>query len=68
MRLCTGTDEHGTKIQQAAAAHEVPVGQYCDEISARYREVFKAARIEYDDFIRTTEQRHKLAVSDFWVS
>ncbi|XP_017874290.1 PREDICTED: methionine--tRNA ligase, mitochondrial isoform X1 [Drosophila arizonae] len=66
VRLCTGTDEHGTKIQQAAAAHEVPVGQYCDEISARYREVFKAARIEYDDFIRTTEQRHKLAVSDFW--
>ncbi|XP_030563680.1 methionine--tRNA ligase, mitochondrial isoform X1 [Drosophila novamexicana] len=66
VRLCTGTDEHGTKIQQAAAAHKVPVGQYCDEVSARYRDVFRAAGIEHDDFIRTTEQRHKQAVAHFW--
>ncbi|KAH8388324.1 hypothetical protein KR093_003872 [Drosophila rubida] len=66
VRLCTGTDEHGTKIQQAAAAHKVNVGQYCDEISARYRDVFKAAGIAHDDFIRTTEQRHKQAVAHFW--
>ncbi|XP_068153424.1 LOW QUALITY PROTEIN: methionine--tRNA ligase, mitochondrial [Drosophila tropicalis] len=66
VRLCTGTDEHGTKIQQAAAGHKVPVGQYCDEISQRYRDVFQAAHIQNDDFIRTTEERHKLAVSHFW--
>ncbi|EDV91633.1 methionine--tRNA ligase, mitochondrial [Drosophila grimshawi] len=66
VRLCTGTDEHGTKIQQAAAGHKVPVDQYCDEISARYRDVFKAASIAHDDFIRTTEQRHKQAVAHFW--
>ncbi|EDW81670.1 uncharacterized protein Dwil_GK10894 [Drosophila willistoni] len=64
--LCTGTDEHGTKIQQAAAGHKVPVGQYCDEISQRYRDVFQAAHIQNDDFIRTTEERHKQAVSHFW--
>ncbi|XP_034116272.1 methionine--tRNA ligase, mitochondrial [Drosophila albomicans] len=66
VRLCTGTDEHGTKIQQAAAGHKIPVAQYCDEISARYRDVFKAAGIANDDFIRTTEQRHKEAVAHFW--
>lgn len=67
VRLCTGTDEHGTKIQQAAASHKVPVAQYCDEISTRYRDVFRAAHIEQDDFIRTTEERHKQAVAHFWV-
>ncbi|KAL7730499.1 hypothetical protein ACLKA6_000502 [Drosophila palustris] len=66
VRLCTGTDEHGTKIQQAAAGHKVKVAQYCDEISLRYRRVFQAAGIAHDDFIRTTEQRHKTAVSHFW--
>ncbi|BFF90563.1 methionine--tRNA ligase mitochondrial [Drosophila madeirensis] len=66
VRLCTGTDEHGTKIQQAAAIHNVPVDQYCQEISSRYREVFQAAHIQNDDFIRTTEERHKQAVAQFW--
>ncbi|XP_034487769.1 methionine--tRNA ligase, mitochondrial isoform X2 [Drosophila innubila] len=69
--LCTGTDEHGTKIQQAEAGNRagseaVHVSQYCDEISMRYRNVFQAAGILHDDFIRTTEQRHKQAVSHFW--
>lgn len=67
VRLCTGTDEHGTKIQQAAALHKVPVATYCDQISERYREVFQNANILQDDFIRTTEERHKRAVAHFWV-
>lgn len=46
----------------------MPVAQYCDEISVRYRDVFRAAHIEQDDFIRTTEERHKQAVAHFWVS
>ncbi|XP_017464754.1 PREDICTED: methionine--tRNA ligase, mitochondrial isoform X1 [Rhagoletis zephyria] len=66
VHLCTGTDEHGTKIQQAAAAQSVPVAQYCDEISGRYRQVFKEVGIANTDFIRTTEQRHKQAVAQFW--
>jgi len=67
VRLCTGTDEHGTKIQQAAALHGIPVAQYCDDISERYREVFRSASIQPEDFIRTTEERHKRAVAHFWV-
>ncbi|KAH8326261.1 hypothetical protein KR067_004547 [Drosophila pandora] len=66
VRLCTGTDEHGTKIQQAAALHKVPVATYCDQISERYLEVFQNANILQDDFIRTTEERHKRAVAHFW--
>ncbi|EDX12973.1 GD20436 [Drosophila simulans] len=66
VRLCTGTDEHGTKIQQAASLHGVPVAKYCDDISQRYREVFRSASIQQDDFIRTTEDRHKRAVANFW--
>lgn len=64
--MCTGTDEHGTKVQQAAAAHNIPVAQYCQDISARYRNVFQQANIQNDDFIRTTEDRHKKAVEQFW--
>ncbi|EDW97601.1 methionine--tRNA ligase, mitochondrial isoform X1 [Drosophila yakuba] len=66
VRLCTGTDEHGTKIQQAASLHGIPVAKYCDDISQRYREVFRSAGIQPEDFIRTTEDRHKRAVASFW--
>lgn len=64
--LCTGTDEHGTKVQQAATNHNIPVEQYCQDISARYRSVFQKAMVQNTDFIRTTEDRHKKAVSHFW--
>ncbi|XP_067616342.1 methionine--tRNA ligase, mitochondrial-like [Eurosta solidaginis] len=60
-----GTDEHGTKIQQAAAQN-VPVAQYCEYISALYRHVFAEARIANTYFIRTNEERHKTAVAHFW--
>lgn len=68
VRLCTGTDEHGTKVQKAAASHKIPVEQYCKDISAKYRNVFQQAAIQNDDFIRTTEERHKQAVAYFWRS
>ncbi|XP_046805649.1 methionine--tRNA ligase, mitochondrial [Lucilia cuprina] len=64
--LCTGTDEHGTKVQEAATYHNIPVEQYCQDISARYRSVFQQAIIQNTDFVRTTEDRHKKAVSHFW--
>ncbi|XP_055905566.1 methionine--tRNA ligase, mitochondrial [Eupeodes corollae] len=64
--FCTGTDEHGTKIQQAAATHNVNVAKYCDDISQSYRKVFHESGIQYTDFIRTSEDRHKKAVAHFW--
>ncbi|XP_055587852.1 methionine--tRNA ligase, mitochondrial [Uranotaenia lowii] len=62
----TGTDEHGTKIQQAAAAHSIPVENYCQNISDRYRKLFHCFNIDYTRFIRTTEEDHTHAVQSFW--
>jgi len=56
----TGTDEHGQKIERAAAAAGKTPQQYADEISAEFRHLWKRMGISNDDFIRTTEDRHKI--------
>jgi methionyl-tRNA synthetase len=58
----TGTDEHGDKIAQAAAAAGVTPKVYADRISAAYREAWQRLGITNDDFIRTTEPRHQALV------
>jgi methionyl-tRNA synthetase len=58
----TGTDEHGTKIAQAAAAHNKEPQQYCDEIAAQFQEAWKRLNISNDGFIRTTSPEHTVAV------
>ncbi len=55
----TGTDEHGQKIERAAQAAGKTPQQYADEISAEFRSLWKRMGISNDDFIRTTEERHK---------
>ena len=55
----TGTDEHGQKIERAAQAAGKTPQQYADEISAEFRNLWKRMGISNDDFIRTTEDRHK---------
>lgn len=58
----TGTDENATKVAEAAeAAGEEPLA-FVDRISQRFIDTFKAMNVSYDDFIRTTESRHKIAV------
>ncbi|XP_049531849.1 methionine--tRNA ligase, mitochondrial [Anopheles darlingi] len=64
--LSTGTDEHGMKIQQAAVLHSTSTEDYCNSISARYRELFRQFRVDYSRFIRTTETDHRRAVQTFW--
>ena len=54
----TGTDEHGQKIEKKAAEAGVTPIQYVDKIIAETKELWKLMNIEYDDFIRTTEERH----------
>jgi methionyl-tRNA synthetase len=61
----TGTDEHGTKIAQAAAAHNRAPQEYCDEISAQFQQAWKDLRITNDSFIRTTSAPHARAVQAF---
>lgn len=60
----TGTDEHGQKIQQGARAKGVPTQQFVDEISAEFVQLTKLLNLSHNDFIRTTEPRHKQVVAD----
>jgi methionyl-tRNA synthetase len=59
----TGTDEHGLKVQRAAEANGLTPQEQADQTSARYRQVWSALDIGYDDFIRTSEERHHLATA-----
>jgi methionyl-tRNA synthetase len=54
----TGTDEHGQKVANAAAAAGKSPQEWCDELVPRWKDLFAAYHVEYDDFIRTTESRH----------
>jgi methionyl-tRNA synthetase len=58
----TGTDEHGQKIQRKAEEKGITPQQYVDEIVDGIKELWKKLDISYDDFIRTTEERHKQIV------
>ncbi|PLT32636.1 methionine--tRNA ligase [Bacillus sp. V5-8f] len=58
----TGTDEHGQKIQRKAEEKGVSPQEYVDGIVSGIKELWQKLDISYDDFIRTTEERHKRVV------
>ncbi|HPR83379.1 MAG TPA: methionine--tRNA ligase, partial [Pontiellaceae bacterium] len=60
----TGTDEHGQKVQQAADKNGLTPQQQCDQTVVRFQELWKRLEITNDDFIRTTEERHKVIVQE----
>ena len=62
----TGTDEHGLKIQKAAEKENLPPKEYCNKISKIFINLNKKLNLSNDDFIRTTEKRHHLAVTNLW--
>ena len=62
----TGTDEHGQKVEQAAAAAGVDPQTFTDGVSADFRAMTDAMGVSYDDWIRTTEQRHKVSCAELW--
>ena len=62
----TGTDEHGQKIQRAAEKSNKDPLKFCDEISKTFRDLSVLLNLSNDDFIRTTEKRHSLAVTKLW--
>ncbi len=61
----TGTDEHGQKIQKKAKEQNLTPQQLADKVVERYKEAWKFYDITYNDFIRTTEERHKKVVTGF---
>lgn len=58
----TGTDEHGQKVANAAAAAGKSPQAWCDDLVPRWQSLFKTYHVEYDDFIRTTQPRHESVV------
>lgn len=65
VRLLTGTDEHGLKVAQAAAAQGMEPGALATLNSARFAKAWAGLDIANDDFIRTTEARHHAAAQAF---
>ncbi len=62
----TGTDEHGQKIQRAALEAKKDPLEFCNEISSNFKDLSAILNLSNDDFIRTTEKRHKMAVENLW--
>ena len=62
----TGTDEHGQKIERSAQAGGKTPKQFADEVSDLFRALFGKMNISNDDFIRTTEPRHKAGAQELW--
>ena len=62
----TGTDEHGQKIERSAAEAGITPKQLTDRIAGEFRGLWDRMHITYDDFIRTTEPRHKLGVQEMF--
>ena len=61
----TGTDEHGLKVEQSAEKRQILPQALADENSLVFQEVMKANEISFDDFIRTTDERHTTQVQAF---
>ncbi|MEO0329250.1 MAG: methionine--tRNA ligase [Pseudomonadota bacterium] len=64
--MLTGTDEHGQKMQQTAEKEGITPIELADKNSAVFQEMMNALGCSHDDFIRTTEDRHKLACQELW--
>jgi methionyl-tRNA synthetase len=64
VRFLTGTDEHGQKIEKAARDQGIEPIQLADRVVARYHALWKTLEISHDDFIRTSEARHKRSVTE----
>ena len=61
----TGTDEHGQKLEQAARRNDMTPKEWTDSMVPRWKAVWSRLNISYDDFIRTTEERHETPVKAF---
>ena len=63
----TGTDEHGTKIQEGADKEGIPVQEYVDRNAARFKELYPKLGISEDiHHIRTTDEVHVKAAQEMW--
>src|SRR5271170_6849481 len=66
VKFLTGTDEHGQKIEKSAGAMGLSPQAMADANSQHFRDMAKLMNISNDDFIRTTEERHKIGARGLW--
>ena len=66
VRFLTGTDEHGQKIEKVALENGVTPQEYVDGVVGRIKKLWDTMEISYDDFIRTTEDRHVKRVQEIF--
>ncbi len=66
VHFSTGTDEHGIKVARSAEAAGIEVKKFSDIMSQKFRDMSNEINMSYDDFIRTTEERHILAAQTLW--
>src|SRR5437667_11645228 len=66
VKLLSGTDEHGQKIERAARKQGITPQELADRVAAQYQNLWKLLGVEYDEFIRTTERRHDSAVIELY--
>ena len=66
VNFLTGTDEHGQKVEKSALAAGIPPQEFTNNVSKSFIELTNKLEIHNDDFIRTTELRHKKAVENLW--
>ncbi|MBL4690688.1 MAG: methionine--tRNA ligase [Rhodospirillales bacterium] len=66
VKFLTGTDEHGQKVEKSAAAAGIDPKVFTDTVSQNFRDLADVMGFSHNDFIRTTQERHKLAAQDIW--
>ncbi len=66
VKFLTGTDEHGQKVVKAAAAAGITPHDFTDRVSQNFRDLARVMNFSNDDFIRTTEARHRRSCQALW--
>ncbi len=66
VKFLTGTDEHGQKVEKSALSAGVEPQKFTDMVSQNFRDLADSMNYTHDDFIRTTEVRHREACQEIW--
>ena len=66
VHFLTGTDEHGLKVKQEADKLGITPQEFTDQVSQKFQDVLPRMNISNNDFIRTTDERHKTACQALW--
>ena len=66
VRFLTGTDEHGQKVEKSAIAKGLNPQEFCDIVSKKFQDLTRILDLSNDDFIRTTQERHRKSAQAFF--